>query len=178
MIPPVVSHAIGTVEAIELDLGNERYPDLIRVLANWEQKRRERFAPRRSDINPADLVEALPRIMLADVQRDPLDFRYRLSGTAISNVHGKEMTARTPRDLDPPQFGALIYDHYCECVRRRSPILHLIVLDTLERSRCYARLLMPLSEDGEEVTMLFAVDSKEQNTRALRDFFAEAARQR
>jgi hypothetical protein len=178
MISPVVSHATGSVEAIELDLGNEWYPDLRRVLAYWEQKRGDRFAPRRCDIDPVDLVEALPRIMLADVQRDPFDFRYRLSGTAILNVHGKEMTARGPRDLDPPHYGALIYDHYCECVRRRSPILHLIVLDRLERSRGYARLLMPLSEDGAEVTMLFAVDSKTQNTRALRDFFEEAAHQR
>jgi hypothetical protein len=109
--------------------------------------------------------------MLADVLRDPLDFRYRLSGTGILDIHGREMTARSPRDLSPASYGALIHSHYCECVARRAPILHLITLDTLEHSCSYVRLLMPLSEDGQSVTMLMAVDGKEQNTRQLRDFF-------
>jgi hypothetical protein len=176
MIDTAASRGNGSVAAIELQPGDERYPDLMRVLAYWNEKRQGRFAPRRADLDPADLVDVLPRIMLADVLRDPLDFHYRLSGTGILNVHGQEMTERRPRDLAPAEFGNLIYDHYCEAVRRRVPLMHLILLDTLDRSRSYVRLLMPLSEDGAEVTMLFTVDSKEQNTRALRNFFAEATR--
>lgn len=162
-------------EAIELSLATDRYPDLVRVLAYWERKRGRRFAPRRHDIDPADLVDVLPRVMLADVLQNPLGFRYRLSGTAIRDIHGKEMTARTPRDLKPVSYAALIHSHYCECVHRRTPVLHLIVLDAEEQSRSYARLLLPLSEDDQEVTMLMAVDSKEQDTRALRDFFRETS---
>ena len=167
----------GAVEAIELDPRSSDYPDLVRVLDYWERKRGERFAPRRGDVDPADLLEALPRMMLADVRAEPLDFHYRLSGTGIADVHGQEMTGKGPRDLAPPALAALIHDHYCEAVRRREPLLHLVVLDTLERSRSYARLLLPLSEDGERVTMLMAVDSKEQNTRSLKDFFLKVTRQ-
>jgi len=76
-----------------------------------------------------------------------------------------------PQDLEPSQLRRTNPSHYCECTARREPMLHLIVLDTIERARSYARLLMPLSNDGQQVTMLMAVDSKEQNTRALRDFF-------
>jgi len=114
--------------------------------------------------------------MLADVVAEPLDFRYRLSGTAISDVHHKNMTGKSPRDLMPEAYAALIHGHYCEAVRRREPLLHLIVLDTVERSRSYARLLLPLSEDGNAVTMLLTIDSAEQNTRALKDYFAEITR--
>jgi hypothetical protein len=164
------------VEAAELDPGSEHYPDLLRVRAYWDGKRQGRFAPRRADIDPADLVDSLPRIMLADVLPEPLDFRYRLSGTSISNVHGKEMTGKSPRDLPPAAYGALIYNHYCEAVRRREPLLHLIIFDGDQQSRSYARMLLPLSEDGRAVTMLMAVDSKEQNTQALKAYFTEIMR--
>jgi hypothetical protein len=160
------------IEAIEFPAGSDRYPDLQPVLRYWDEKRGERFAPRRRDIDPAELKDWLPRIMIADVAYDPLDFRYRLSGTGILDVHGKELTARRPQDLDPPEYGQLIYEHYCEAVRRREPLLYLVLFDSLDRSRSYARLLLPLSEDGNKVTMLFAVDSKEQNTRALKQYFA------
>jgi hypothetical protein len=166
----------GTVEAVELDTASDRYPDLARVRAYWEAKRGGRFAPRRADIDPVDLRSVLPRVMLADViggAGRALDFRYRLAGTGIYSVHGEDATGKSPRAFMPRAYGALIHAHYCEAVRRRVPLLHLIVLDTLERARSYARLLLPLSEDGAAVTMLLAVDSKEQNSAALRGFFAE-----
>jgi hypothetical protein len=175
-MPPRTPNAAGRVEAVELDSDTDRYPDLVRVRGYWEGKRGDRFAPRRADIDPADLVEVLPRVMLADVRPDPLEFRYRLSGTGIADIHGREHTGKSPRDLTPPAYGALIHAHYCEAVRRREPLLHLIMLDTDERSRSYARLLLPLSEDGIAVTMLMTIDSKEQNTRALQDFFAKVSR--
>jgi hypothetical protein len=143
----------------------------------WEQKRGERFAPRRADIDPSDLVAALPRIMLVDViPAVPVDFRYRLSGTGICDVHGTNHTRMRPRDLKPPPYGALIHEHYADCVQRRVPLLHLVVLDIDDRELSYARLLLPLSEDGVAVTMLMAIDSKEQNTRALKEYFTEVSR--
>jgi hypothetical protein len=176
MFYPAPRHDAEQVEALELDPTTDRYPDLQRVLAYWQRKRGGRLAPSRTDIDPAELVAVLPRIMLADVLSDPLDFRYRLSGTGIRNIHGNDMTGRSPRTLEPPAYGALIFAHYCEAVRRREPLLHLIVLDAYQRSRSYARLLLPLSSDGEHITMLMAVDSKEQNTQALKDYFSADGR--
>jgi hypothetical protein len=127
----------------------------------------------------ADVVRAPDPIGLRAVggsPAGPLDFRYRLSGTGICSVHGEDATGRSPRCFMPPAYGALIHAHYCEAVRRRTPLLHLIVLDTNERARSYVRLILPLSEDGAAVSMLMTVDSKEQNTEALRNFFAEAMR--
>jgi hypothetical protein len=161
------------VGAVELDPATDRYPDLARVLAYWERKRAGRFAPRRADIDPLDFVEVLPRVMLADVIGAPPEFRYRLCGTGIGAVHGEDFTNRSPRDLKPAAFGRLIHEHYCAVVTRRAPLMHLVMLDTLQKTRSYARLLLPLSENGQDVTMLLAVDSKEQNTRALREYFAQ-----
>jgi hypothetical protein len=160
-----------TITCLELELRDHLYPDLADVLDYWEEKRRGRFAPSRADIEPLDLMRVLPRIMLADVVSDPLDFRYRLSGTGIANVHGTELTGLAPRDLKPAEYGNLIDQHYRQCVLERRPLLHLIILDSLHRSRAYARLLLPLSNDAKSVNMLMAVDSANQDVYALKDFF-------
>jgi len=167
---------LGRVEAVELDIAANPYPDLRRLHAYWTGKQQGRFAPRRLDIDPVDMVEVLPRIMLVDIEPDPLDFRYRLAGTGICTVHGTDPTGRRPRELRPPAFGALIDGHYRDAVTRRAPMLHLIVLDTSDRSRAYARLLLPLSADGEHVTMLMSIDCQEQSGNPLRRFFETLTR--
>lgn len=165
------SMVLGQVEAVELDVVANPYPDLERVHAYWTAKRRDRFAPRRRDIDPIDMVEVLPRIMLVDIEPEPLDFRYRLAGTGICDTHSTDPTGSRPRDLKPTAYGVLIDGHYRAAVERAAPMLHLIVLDTRDRSRAYARLLLPLSEDGIRVTMLMSIDSREQNGWPLRRFF-------
>jgi PAS domain-containing protein len=75
-----------TVACAELALRDPLYPDLPDALEYWERKRGARFAPARADIEPLDLVQVLPRIMLAEVAHDPVEFRYRLSGTGIGQT--------------------------------------------------------------------------------------------
>ena len=164
------------VDAIELDVTSGEYPELSRVLAYWHRQRGDRFAPARADIDPADLVESLSRVTLSDVIRngDALEFRYRLAGTEICTTHWRDPTGEGPRDMLPPAFGALLQAHYEEAVHRRAPMLHLILLSAPDQARSYVRLLLPLSEDGVAVTMLMTVDSKKQNTKALRDYFQQA----
>jgi hypothetical protein len=165
------------VDSLELTRDEELspYADLLRVRDYWDRKRGARFAPRRADVHPADLIEALPRVMLADVLSDPLDFRYRLSGTAINEILSGEQTGKSPRDFSPPAFGAMIFEHYREACLRRRPLFHIVILETRERARTYARMLLPFSEDGNAVTMLMSVHSKEEDTRQLREFFMKAA---
>lgn len=157
------------IQAAELDLDKDlsRYSDLLFVLDYWKGKRRDRFAPARADIDPAEIVKILPRVMLADVERDAdgkIDFRYRLSGTGICNVHQSDLTGQRPLSLDPPPYGELVDRHYRTAVERRSPLAHVIALRTSGKSASYARIILPLSADGETVDMLMTVDSAMQNT--------------
>jgi hypothetical protein len=173
-----MSQTESSLSCLELELQDPFYPDLIEVLDYWQRKRGERLAPSRSDIEPLDLIHVLPRIMLADVLSDPLGFRYRLSGTGIASVHGEELTGLAPLDLKPVEYGQLIDRHYRQCVFERRPLLHLIILDLAHRSRAYARLLLPLSNDGDQVNMLMAVDSANQDAYELREFFDAQSRGR
>ena len=161
------------IQAAELDLGQglALYPDLVEALHYWRGKCGGRFAPARQDIDPLEIPALLPRVMLADVERGDdgsLDFQYRLSGTGIYEIHGYDLTALRPRDLSPPDYGELIHRHYSIAIERREPLAHVLVLRTNQRQRSYARIILPLSADGEEVTMLLMVDSEKQN--ALHEF--------
>ena len=163
-----MNELLENIQAARLDLERDlpRYPDLCQVLDYWRGKRNGRFAPARADIDPADLPRILPRIMLADVVADDdgeVDFRYRLSGTRIGDVHGFDATNLSPRALTPPLYGQLIHAHYKAAVETREPLAHVIVLITNMKQRSYARIILPLSSDGESVDMLMTVDSETQN---------------
>lgn len=162
------------IQAAELDLQTDLapYPDLRFALDYWVGKRGKRFAPARADIEPAEILPILPRVMLADVERGDVergddggvDFVYRLSGTGICNVHREELTGRRPSAIRPPRYGALIDAHYRVALERRCPLAHVIALQFDRRTASYARIILPLSTDGETVNMLMMVDSEKQNT--------------
>lgn len=164
-----MAEKLEDIQAAALDPAEDlaRYPDLLAALDYWSKKCGGRFAPARQDIAPQDITALLPRIMLADVVRDgsgAAGFRYRLSGTGIAQAHGFDLTGKTPLDLEPPQYGRLVAGHYLEAVEGRRPLAHIIALQTDRKARSYARIILPLSDDGESVTMLMIVDSEAQNS--------------
>jgi hypothetical protein len=163
-----MNETLESIQAAELDLDSDlaRYPDLVFALEYWKSKCRGRFAPARADIDPAEIVALLPRILLADVEHDnagSVDFRYRLSGTGICSVHQKDLTGLRPSELAPPPYGQLVIAHYHAAVERRAPLAHVIALQTNKESRSYARIILPLSSDGSVIDKLMMVDSETQN---------------
>jgi hypothetical protein len=164
-----MTEMLEDIQAAELDPAREpaRFPDLVFALDYWTAKRGGRLAPARSDIDPLDITAILPRIMLADVVRDGagrIDFRYRLSGTGIGRIHGSELTGQGPLDLKPAPYGALIDAHYRHAIEQRRPLTHVITLRTNKKTCGYARIILPLSSDGEAIDKLMMVDSDSENT--------------
>lgn len=157
------------IQAAELDLERDLapYSDLQFALDYWNEKRGGRIAPARADIDPEEIVTVLPRIMLADVERDTdgaVDFRYRLSGTGICNIHQEELTGRRPSSIEPPYYGGLIDAHYRSVLESHVPAAHVFALQVGDKVASYARIILPLSSDGESLDMLMIVDSMKQNT--------------
>jgi len=161
------------IQAAKLDLDADlpRYPDLCFALEYWKSKKGDAFAPPRAAIDPIEMPQLLPRVMLADVETaegsEP-DFRYRLSGTGIRAVHGYDPTRLRPIELTPRIYGQLIDAHYRAAVAARQPLAHVIVMITNLKQRSYARIILPLSNDGATINMLMTVDSETQNL--LREF--------
>jgi hypothetical protein len=163
----------STVRAVELDVDCDRYPEISRVLAYWREKQGNRAFPSRADIDPMEFSKALPRVMMVEVSYDPLEFRYRVAGTGLFAMHGQELTGKLARELQPPEFGALIHRHYSEAIARRAPMLHLIELTVNYLTTSYARLVLPLSNDGTAIDRLMTVEAHEDHAHDLQTFFAE-----
>jgi hypothetical protein len=162
----------STVRAVELDIDCGRYPEVDRILAYWRAKKGDRTFPSRADIDPLEFPRELPRVMMAEVSYAPLEFRYRVAGTGLFAMHGHELTGKLARELDPPEFGALIQRHYTEVIERRVPILHVIELTLNYLATSYARIILPLSGDGAVIDRLMTCEAHEDHAYALHKFFA------
>src|SRR4051812_30491761 len=99
--------------------------------------------------------------MMVEVSYQPLEFRYRVAGTGLFAMHGQELTGKLARELEPSEFGAMIHRHYAEAVARRAPTLHMIELTVNYLTTSYARIILPLSNDGTVIDRLMTVEAHE-----------------
>ena len=128
------------------------------VMELWRERRGSRVAPCRRDFDPWDLKPVLPMILLVDVLQDPLDFRYRLSGTKVRDIHGMELTGHRVRDLMPRLYAEKVWQDYSELVERKAPQLcEIEYINRFDLKRCFKVLRLPLSSDGDSVDMIMAV---------------------
>lgn len=77
----------------------DRPPVLAELYDYWQSRRRGQRFPARADIDPIDIPSLLEYLLLVDVLRDPLDFRYRLVGGHIVHHAGRNVQGLTVRDL-------------------------------------------------------------------------------
>ncbi len=127
-------------------------------LEYWMSKRAGRRMPSRGDIDPAEIIELLPNILLIDVARDPLDFRYRLTGTVVDAHMNEPMTGRWMSSIPHQQAPSRIWSACARVVEERTaqssdapyvgPMKDFVIVEDI---------LMPLSDDGETVDMIFVV---------------------
>jgi len=121
----------------------------------WQEIRGARAAPRRSDIDPSDIVSVLPYLSILDVEPAPRRYRVRLAGTRLVSWYGCDFTGRYLDELDfgdgrTASFALLdqIVDQVCpghmsgEYVKQDRRVIR------------YDRLFLPLSNEGARVDML------------------------
>jgi hypothetical protein len=135
-------------------------PMLLQGYRYWREKRGARPMPRRCDIDPAEIPRLLPHLMITEMLEGGTRYRYRLSGTAVTEAFGRSLTGKY---IDELMTGA-----YREFLERLYRTIYLERRCVYGESR-YAvsdkpslatkRLLMPLSEDGVEVNQVLAVQT-------------------
>ena len=129
-------------------------PILARLHAYWLERRQGREFPSRRDIDPLDFPYMLGRIMLLDVLRPPLRFRFRVHGTQLASCVGYEMTGKMLDDV-PVNAHRDVLQERCAAVVEGRAATALHGRD-LRGERCvgYEALWLPLSGDGRVVNML------------------------
>ena len=145
--------------AVSLQLSELTSPRIHRLHGYWQhQCGKGGKLPRRADIAPDQIRDLLPNIMIVDVEHNPMRFRYRLVGTRVVEYNGVEFTGRYLGEIGWAEEQDLI-DSYAFVVSSRRPFFGLLAwgLVTGALGRCeFARL--PLSEDGELVTQILAME--------------------
>lgn len=131
-----------------------------RLLALWESKRRDGRLPAEADFNPSELTAWLEWLMLLDVMTDPIDFRYRRAGQMIVATTGIDMIGRKLSEMDvPPEVLRRFMAEHAAVVDTAKPRydLHRLINPKRGEPVAYERLLLPLSEDGKQVTALLGM---------------------
>ncbi len=125
------------------------------LMAFWNDLRGSRDMPARSDFTPAQLVPYLPRIVLTDVEHEPLRFRARLVGTGIVADSGTDPTGRYYEDL--PGSEDVVRRHAWVVANRKPYFAHDIPLVwASNKFNTYSVLVMPLSADGDSIDMMLS----------------------
>lgn len=142
--------------------------DSATVLAGYEYWLAKKHAlanadalPARTDLDPLLEVPRLaPRIMLMDVRYEPLDFRYRLVGTALRLHMAEDWTGRWLSDIPFQRPGSMVWENNLRVVESREPLLARPPYIGPHKDFLFVEsIILPLSGNRRSVDMLmFFVD--------------------
>jgi hypothetical protein len=128
---------------------------LQRLYHDWEARRRGREFPARGDFDVLELKYILGSLSLLDVAHDPVRFRFRVHGSAISERVGYEMTGKPLAELPGSDMREIIFRHYADTLAARAPIVQMrerLIAD--DRMLNCEVLTLPLARDGATIDML------------------------
>jgi len=124
----------------------------------WDGKRAGRRMPARRDIEPTEILDLLPYVVLIDVERAPLDFRYRLVGTAVASRFGRDHTGVRFSTLPQQAKGTAVWNTATRILEEKRPIVsHVPYVGYNRWIHNYRDISLPLSEDNDTVNMIFGV---------------------
>jgi hypothetical protein len=129
---------------------------LSRVLDYWRGKARRRL-PARGDIQPTELRGDLPAVWLAEVIDGGADFGFRLAGEDLRQFLGAQYHGKLLSACPKTTFFANVRKVFSLCVEARLPVITGPAPTTHEARtfQTISVLVLPLAEDGQDVTMLF-----------------------
>ncbi len=127
----------------------------------WDDKRGGREMPARADLDPVEVPELLPYMLLVETAETLGAFRYRLIGTEVCRGFDRDRTGAYFADLPRIESFDEIYGSYWRSFRERTPQyfhgpLALSGALTGNGRTEFSRLTLPLSRDGNHVDMILA----------------------
>jgi hypothetical protein len=159
MIPVMPDHAVPLLKEDAIAAARAAITDatLRRVFDYWRAKIRDGRLPARMDIDPLDLPFVMGNMILVDVERDPWRFRYRLAGSKVTNRLGFDPTGKYVDEHPDPNHRQSIQAVYTEVAATGLPQAYARNQFVDNRLRRYDVLVVPLSGEAGQVTMIMAV---------------------
>lgn len=125
-----------------------RSHELLELLDYWSKLRSNCSMPQPEAIDLGLLETHAPRIILADVVKDPLRFRFTFVGADLQERLGDQLSGQELTEAKP-----MFFRPYAVCARDVRVTREFASFDfgDEEAPGSFERLLLPLSEDGQEV---------------------------
>lgn len=125
--------------------------------------------PGRSDIHPGHIPRLLPQLSLIDVECNPRRYRIRLAGTRLYDVYERDITGCYVDEIDwgcKVGYWSTAYRRVADGARPAQGIVRSPLAGKDHLVQFWLRL--PLSDDGEEVTMILSYDAFVPVSKAVR----------
>ena len=135
------------------------HPIVHAFYAYWRTLPNGSGLPGRRHVDPADIRDLLPWLIMLDVER-PLPrpvFRFRLAGTGIVGLYDLEITSRTVQEAFPERAAELTADFAKTMVARSPTYLRRPLPIPGKHYRLQESLVCPLAADGQVIDMLIGV---------------------
>lgn len=125
----------------------------------WSDRRGSRVAAARADLDPLELPPALlPHVLLIDVEYEPVDFRYRLAGTAADTIHGQSLKGVRILDLRPEPLARTLHGDLVRMTEDcAAQFTELSFTNRQDKTRRYRVLRLPLCDDAGRLAMILVL---------------------
>jgi hypothetical protein len=128
---------------------------LLRLLFDhWTGLQTDDRLPLPSAFDILQVPKLFGHLHLVDVIGDPPRFRFRLFGTTISEIGGRDLTGRWVDEIVPHDWSREVQAAFTEAVRLRRPCYSSHVLDHAYKHAMLHRLACPMASDGRTVDRL------------------------
>lgn|GEM_PF-274644 len=128
------------------------------VFAYWASLRKGCRLPSRQDLDPRALRKLLGNVCLIDVEYEPLRFRFRLCGTSLRRIYGREATGLELGELCPPRAAQYWRTELEKVVRERRPGVGVHHIGWTGQNASSLWLRLPLSDNGVDVDQILGFD--------------------
>ena len=146
-----------------IDPGEVTSATVQRMAAYLARKRGERPMASRADIDPIEIREFLPYVVLVDIERQPLRVYYRLVGTRIAEFYG-EFTGTWMHDRPISEaYRQIAEGIYRTLIETQAPVYGITHMRTrTDAMVSYEWGYFPLSNDGVNVTGGLEIESPDR----------------
>lgn len=151
-----------------LSIDRIRDAKIHRAFDYWQTIRRGNRVPARRDLDPIDIPHLLPYMYLTEIHRDPLRIRYRLVGTKVCEIEGRDKTGLWMHEETWLDDYEEWLDDYRIVMESRQPLFGHDDFEFSDHGRVgFEWALFPLGEDGENVDMAFELEIADEEQALL-----------
>ena len=129
------------------------HPRLLALERYWSQKRKLGWAPAKGDIDRLEMASWLGNLMILSVVDGGRDFFYRLYGTNLVQLFGRELTGRKVSSLGLVERHRIL-GRFRAVIDARKPRHFRFEHHLDEAVLAVCELTLPLTDDGERVSHL------------------------